>query len=71
MCHHSAKSIYLIADQAPSRNDIEATITFGVAKDDFLRATPIVEEDDSFGLFVFVGYDNFVIVIKITRLQQV
>ena len=49
MSHHRAKRIYLVTGQPPSRDDIEATISLGIAEDGFLRATPIVEHGYGFG----------------------
>jgi hypothetical protein len=69
--HHRAKRIYLVTGQPPSRDDIEATISFGVTEDGFLRSTPIVEQGYGFGRFALVGFDNFSVVIEITRLKQV
>jgi hypothetical protein len=69
--HHRTKRIYLVADQPPRGHDIKATIAFGIAEDSFLRAAPIVEQYHGFGGLAFVGYDNFVVKIKIPRFKEI
>ncbi len=71
MSDHRTKGKKLIAGQASGRNHIQCGIIFGIAKDALLRSAAIVEQDDIFSRLAFIGNNDFVVEVKITRLKKV
>ena len=54
-----------------SVDDIKAAIAFGIPEDSFLGASPVVEQYHGLGGFTFVGFNYFVVKIKISRFKKI
>ena len=70
MGHHGTQGEYLVSRKAPCRNHVKGGIRFCVAEDGFLRTPTIVEQNHALCRICFVGDDNLVIELIITRLEQ-
>jgi hypothetical protein len=60
----------LIAAKSFRRNHIQCRIIFGVTENRLLRSATLMEQNDTFGGFGFIGKDDLVVEIKIARFKQ-